>query len=90
VDEKKSKTNNNNNNIFKKDDKVDDKPITEEIKKTNNKNNQKEEEDAEEAQLCTLYIKNLSFDTDEKKLERVFSNVGKVRRVTIGRAKELK
>src|SRR5690606_12120204 len=46
------------------------------------------EEEAEDA--FTLYVKNLNFETTEEALKKHFTQVGKVRSVTIAKKKDLK
>nr|XP_012324437.1 probable RNA-binding protein 19 isoform X2 [Aotus nancymaae] len=66
----------------------DENPMEEEADNSSAKMEEEEEEEEEESLPgCTLFIKNLNFDTTEEKLKEVFSKVGTVKSCSISKKK---
>ncbi|XP_012324437.2 probable RNA-binding protein 19 [Aotus nancymaae] len=66
----------------------DENPVEEEADNSSAKMEEEEEEEEEESLPgCTLFIKNLNFDTTEEKLKEVFSKVGTVKSCSISKKK---
>jgi RNA recognition motif-containing protein len=51
---------------------------------------QEEDEEGETPPGATLFVKNLSFDTDDDTLKQVFSKAGHVRRASVAKKKDVK
>uniref|UniRef100_A0A2K5J7Z3 Probable RNA-binding protein 19 n=2 Tax=Colobus angolensis palliatus TaxID=336983 RepID=A0A2K5J7Z3_COLAP len=68
----------------------DENPTEEGVDNSSANMEEEEEEDEEEEESlpgCTLFIKNLNFDTTEEKLKEVFSKVGTVKSCSISKKK---
>ncbi|KAM4052892.1 putative RNA-binding protein 19 isoform 2-T2 [Anomaloglossus baeobatrachus] len=71
-------------------DEQDNERVEEESDKKPKEKSETEESEDEEETLpgCTLFIKNLNFNTDEEKLKQVFSKAGEVKSCSISKKKD--